>query len=54
MHMEIIDWQSDGSFTEVGILGFIKTKQCNSALSKLKKLSISLRRPRDFDIFEED
>ena len=52
--VEIIDWQSDGTFTDVGILEFIKTKQPNSALSKLKKLSISLRRPRDFDIFKED
>jgi hypothetical protein len=51
--VEIIDWQSGGSFTDVGILRFIKTKQSNSALAKLMKVSISLTRSRDFDIFED-
>ncbi|KIM36438.1 hypothetical protein M413DRAFT_449147 [Hebeloma cylindrosporum] len=50
--IEVIDWQSGGKFTDSGILRFIKAKQSNPSLATLKELTISLDRPRDFDIFK--
>jgi hypothetical protein len=52
--VEIIVWKSGASFTDAGILRFIKAKQSDSTLTKLKKLSISLNLPREFNIFEEE
>jgi len=52
--IEIVDWQSGASFTDAGILRFIKAKQSDSTLTKLKRLTILLNFPREFDIFEEE